>query len=159
MSVRTALRIVLLLLGLGAIAWLAWANRVPFGAMLRSVQPTAFALAIASGVLFTATQGALYILLMRKHGQHASPRMLMAAFLVSQPGKYVPGKIWMPLMQSVALGNHGRLVEVAIANVELAALGLLQMTTLGLALLWRESPSIVVAVTVAGTGACVLVLR
>lgn len=107
-------------------------------------------MATAAGVVFTMTQAALFAELMRKQCAAVPRRGLAAAFLLSQPGKYVPGKVWSPLLQAFVLRNAAPFGGIAIANVELAAIATLQVTALGVASLYARSP--LVAGCALGTG-------
>jgi glycosyltransferase 2 family protein len=139
--------------------WLLWNHRGQFSHVLRHLRIDLFLLAVGLGAVFTTLQGLLLIPLGRKYGVDSEPRLLLAAFLISQPGKYVPGKIWSPVMQSLVVGQLSRLPGLAMANVELAVIGVLQMVTLGLAFLFAGSPARMGLVLALGWAGCSLALR
>jgi hypothetical protein len=143
-------RIVLFLCGAVVIGWLAWSARGDLVVVLTGIRPGFFAVAVLLGVVFAVAQGALFSRLMAKHGSDAGSRELVAAFLLSQPGKYIPGKVWPAVMQSLALRGKSSFAGIAVANVELIVVAISQMTALGLAALWIASPFIAVAPLASG---------
>jgi len=74
----------------------------------------------------------------------------MAAFLLSQPGKYIPGKIWPAVMQSMVLDDPRNFSGIALANVELVAIVIIQMATLGIACQWFNSPFVALVALLCG---------
>jgi glycosyltransferase 2 family protein len=147
---RAALRTLLLLGGAAVLCLLGWTARDEFMRILGSVEPGYFALTVLIGTVFMFAQGRLFAMLLAKHGGDSNSMGVLAAFLASQPGKYVPGKIWQAVMQSLTLGRKHTLGSVAVANVELALIGIVHMTTLGGATLFIERPAISLAFLVAG---------
>lgn len=155
---QPAYRVGLFLCGAVVIGWLAWVARDDFVSISRNIRPGYFLIAILLGVVFTAVQGALFAQLMVKNGSNANLCELVSAFLLSQPGKYIPGKVWPAVMQLLALRNMSNFAGVAIANVELVAIAMVQMTALGLACLGMHSPLIVLAVLVCGLALSTMVV-
>jgi hypothetical protein len=147
---RAFYRDVLLLCGVLVIGWLAWIARNDLALVFKNISPGYFLVAVLLGVAFTIVQSALFSQLMAKHGSKSGMADLMAAFLLSQPGKYIPGGIWPVVMQSLALRDSTSFTGIAIANVELVAIAITQMTALGLACLWFYSPFIVLTALICG---------
>lgn len=147
------------LAGLATIGVLAWYWRDAIGRTFSGVVPSYFVLALLAGLLLSVLQGLLFSQLMHKNGATASTRELLTAFLVSQPGKYVPGKIWGPLLQHFSLGGATPMAVTAIANVELAVILLIQVTALGIACLGASIPMLSILVIVAATLAGTAVIR
>lgn len=154
---RSALRAWLSVACACLLAWFAWTARHDLVEMVANCNPVVLGLAVVMGIAFTVTQGSLFAWLLAKQGARNSARDAIAAFLVSQPGKYVPGKIWSPLMQSIALKNGSAFGPITIANVELALIALVQVSALGMACLQARSPAVVTAIVAAATVACVLI--
>lgn len=147
---KVSYRIALLLCGVVVISWLTWSASDDLAVVLKNVRPEYLLGAILIGILFTLVYGALFSQLVKKHGSKADTRDLVAAFLLSQPGKYIPGKIWPAIMQSLALKNPNSFAGIAIANVELVAIAIAQMTTLGIACLWLHHPLVALIALVFG---------
>jgi glycosyltransferase 2 family protein len=158
---RSLVRSVLFVTGLGAILAMAWIVREELIALWSTLQIGFMALAIVAGVVFMATQGLLFRVLMAKHGAPATTSTIIAAFLVSQPGKYIPGKVWPVMMQTAALGRGHGLTRVALANLELIGISMLHMTGLGFACLWLNEPPLAGAAIAVVTflGASIIVSR
>ncbi|MFC3813563.1 lysylphosphatidylglycerol synthase domain-containing protein [Lysobacter sp. GCM10012299] len=154
---RRSLRAWLTFAGACLLAWLAWASRHELAGMVAACDPALLSMAVLMGIVFTIAQGSLLAWLLTKQGARHSRREAIAAFLVSQPGKYIPGKIWSPLMQSVALKDGATLGGVTIANVELAVISVVQVFALGLVCLQVNSPAIIATTVVVATAACVLI--
>lgn len=153
------LRPILLLCGLLLLGWMFWHQRAAFSALLQSVRPGAFALAVGLGIGFTALQGMLLLPLFRKYGITTNAGLLLTAFLISQPGKYVPGKVWASVMQALVTGGLPGFAGIALANLELAVISMVQMTALGVACLLEESGAAALAVLTIGWLATTLMLR
>jgi hypothetical protein len=139
-----------MLCGAATVGWLAWTARDDLATVFRSVLPDVFIAAVIAGVLFTAVQSVLFFRLAVKHDCQSEARELMAAFLVSQLAKYVPGKIWSVVTQSLVLGRPDGFTGIAIANVELVAIGAIHMTTLGMVGLWLHNRFVVATILVGG---------
>lgn len=147
---KTSYRIGLFLCGALVIGWLAWIARDDLIKISMNVRPGYFLIAVLLGVVFTIVQGALFAQLMAKNGSNSSLRELISAFLLSQPGKYIPGKVWPAMMQSLALRDISNFTGIAIANVELFVIAMIQMTALGLACLTPHSPIIMLTALFCG---------
>lgn len=137
---KVSYRIALLLCGVVVISWLAWGASDDLAVVLKNVRLGYLLGAILIGIFFTFSYGVLFSQLMKKNGSKADTRDLVAAFFLSQPGKYIPGKIWPAIMQSLALKSPNSFAGIAIANVELVAIAITQMTTLGITCLWLHHP-------------------
>jgi len=145
--------------GLAVILAMVWTAREDLITLLSTLHLGLMGLAILAGVILLFAQGVVFSVLMTKHGASANDRVLVAVFLVSQPGKYIPGKVWPVFLQAAALGRGHGLARVALANLELMAINILHMTGLGLACLLVPEPVLATVVVVATTllgGAIVL---
>lgn len=140
-----------LLFATGLIVLLAMAGiaREEIVGLLSALHLGLMALAILAGVIFLTVQGVLFSALMAKHGAPATSGAHISAFLVSQPGKYIPGKVWPVVLQAAALGRGHGLVKVAFANLELVGIGIVHVTGLGLACLWLHKPSLAASIVLA----------
>jgi hypothetical protein len=147
---KASYRIGLFLCGALVMGWLAWIARDDLLTISRNVRPGYFLIAVLLGVVFTIFQGALFAQLMAKNGSNTNFRKLISAFLLSQPGKYIPGKVWPAMMQSLVLRDLSNFTGIAIANVELFAIAMIQMTALGLACLSLHSPFIMLTALFCG---------
>lgn len=148
---KPSLRFFLLLAGVFVLSWLAWTAQDELLRVVGSVVPVYFIGAVLVGAVFMVAQGQLFTILLAKHrNDSARPRDALAAFLASQPGKYVPGKVWQAVMQSLTLGRTNTIGAVAVANIELTLIGLVHMTALGLAALLIDSPAIAISALLGG---------
>lgn len=130
------LRLVLLVCGAVVLGWLGWTARDELSQVFSSIEPGYFVAAVLLGILFMVAQARLFAgLLAKQSGRGGNQRAEVAAFLVAQPGKYIPGKIWTAVMQSIALNHQHSLARVAIVNVELLVISAVHMTALGVFLL------------------------
>lgn len=82
-------------------------------------------------------QGFLFALLMEKLGIPASRGRLIAAYLVTQPGKYLPGKVWPAIMQTLYVGSGKEIARTTWANIELFVIMAIQMVALGAACMFH----------------------
>jgi hypothetical protein len=140
-------------------AWLAWRSRDDLLRVLSAASPFGIAIAILSGIALNIVYGLQFDVLLAKHGHGHDRRRRVAAYLLSQPGKYVPGKLWSVLLQSFALGRDARLATITIANVELTAIAMVQTVGLGLACLRSHSPVVVVAALAGASLATIAIAR
>ena len=150
-------RALLAVAGITVLIWLAWRSRTDLLHVLASVSPTWIALGVLGGVALNIVYGLQFDALLAKHGGGHDRRRRVAAYLLSQPGKYVPGNLWQVLMQSFALGRDSRLATITIANIELLAIAIVQTTGLGLACLLRDS-SLLAATALVGASLATLAL-
>ena len=137
---KAALRLLLSMLGASVLCALAWTARDELAQVFRSVDPGYFGAAVLLGTVFLFIQGVFFDALLAKHGRGSPARDVIAAFLLSQPGKYLPGKIWSAVMQSVTLGRKHAIANVAMTNVELVLVGMIHMGALGVAALLVSQP-------------------
>lgn len=147
---RVLIRTALFLSGAVLLAWMGWSARDEFIAVVRGASAPYLLAAVGLGVFYTMAQGRLLAYLFAKHGTPEPAGMVVAAFLVSQPGKYVPGKVWAAVMQSLVLGTSPSPGAIAISNVELALIGVLHMAALGLMCLWLSYPIVAATTVLAG---------
>lgn len=145
-----AIRVLLGLVGGLFLLALAWGARATLADVFSSANLPLLALAVLLGVGQLLVQGLLFSRIAEKHGSSATQTAVVMAFLASQPGKYIPGKVWSVLVQRAALGHGARLVTVTLANLELTAVALIQMTTLGIACLAHGSPPVLTLSVAAG---------
>ena len=153
---RRAIRIILILLGFGLLAWFTWLSHEELSRLIANCDIGLLTLSIILGVAFTFIQAVLFATLVHKHGNQTGKQILASAYLVSQPGKYIPGKVWSLAMQSLAMGNRVRISHITFANIELAIVSTIQTVTMGVALLYLDSPLIVILVVTAGLIACTI---
>lgn len=152
---RTALALV----GAGVLCWLGWHSRSDLSQVFASTSPVGIAVATMGGVALNVVFGLqLDELLTKQGGTHARQRRI-AAYLLSQPGKYVPGKIWSAVMQSFALRRESGITTITLANLELAVIAVIQSTGLGAACLLRQQPAWAIAALIAAMMATMLVAR
>lgn len=109
------------------------------------------------GVALNLVFGLQFDELLAKQGGTHARRRRVAAYLLSQPGKYVPGKIWSAMMQSFALRRESGITTITLANLELAVIAAIQSTGLGAACLLRQHPVWATATLVATVLATMLV--
>lgn len=119
------------LLGGAILVWLAWHSRADLLRVLRNVSLEWVAASVAAGLALNIVYGLLFDHILCKYTRQARPLMHAAVYLMSQPGKYLPGKLWQAVMQSVALGRRTGMTSVGIANVELSLAAVTQATGLG----------------------------
>ncbi|MES2607020.1 MAG: lysylphosphatidylglycerol synthase domain-containing protein, partial [Pseudomonadota bacterium] len=84
---------------------------------------------VSLAALLTSSYGSALIFVASIQGGAASPardsrRKLIASFLLSQIGKYVPGRIWGVVLQKALLSADLPIHSVILTNLELAALSL-----------------------------------
>src|SRR5690606_16834214 len=60
-------------------------------------------------------------------------RESIAAYLVTQLGKYMPGKVWPAVMQTFYVGSGKEIGRIAWANIELFLITAIHMVSLGAA--------------------------
>lgn len=151
-------RAAFLALGLIAVGAMAWASRSELIAVLSGLAMEWFVGSIVLGLVLALVQGVIFHRLLSKYRAIGHPRQSVGAFLVSQPARYVPGKVWSPIVQSGVLGRGAPLAATAAANIELALLVVLQLTALGFACLWVQRPALAAGMAVLGVVASGLVL-
>jgi uncharacterized membrane protein YbhN (UPF0104 family) len=140
----------LALAGCAVLAWLTWHSRDDLLHVLGSVSPWWIAASVVAGVALNVIYGLLFDRILAKYSGHSHPVLHVAVFLMSQPGKYLPGKLWQAVMQSIALGGgHLGVASVGVANIELSLAAVLHATGLGLACLFAASPALAILVTTA----------
>lgn len=144
------------MLGFGLLAWFTWLSHEELSRLIANCDIGLLTLSIILGIAFTFIQGILFATLVNKHGNQTGNQTLVSAYLVSQPGKYIPGKIWSLAMQSFAMGNRAKISHITFANIELAIVSTIQTVVMGVALLYLDSPLIVILVVTAGLIACTI---
>lgn len=156
---RNLQRMTLAILGAAVLSWLAWQSRVDLQRVLVGADRAWMLLAVLLGVILTVTQALLFSSLMAKHSTAGKNSRVIAAFLLSQPGKYIPGKVWSALMQSFALRQGTGLGRITIANIEMALIAALQMAALGLTCLRPNSFGVVTGALLGGLALTTAVMR
>ena len=137
------------LLGFGLLTWFAWHSHEELSRLIANCDIGLLILSIILGIVFTFIQALLFATLVHKHGNQTSNQTLASAYLVSQPGKYIPGKVWSLAMQSFAMENRVRISHITFANIELAIVSTIQTITMGVALLYFDSPLIAILASIA----------
>lgn len=151
-----AARHVLGFVGLVLLAALAWHWRASIADVLRTVDAAILVAAVALGLALAVVQGLCFAELMRKNGASATRTALVAAFLLSQPAKYVPGKVATPILQRISLGPAAGTATTLAANVDLALVMTVQVTGLGVAFAFVSAARPVLALlSVAATAVAV----
>ncbi|MBW8369343.1 MAG: hypothetical protein K0M70_16010 [Arenimonas sp.] len=126
------MRTVATLASCALLVWLAWDARTEIAGALGVLRADYLAASIVAGVLFTLVQARIFALLVPGRSGPGSARKTMAAFLLSQPSKYLPGKIWPVFVQAAILGPSARAVTITIANLQLFLISMLHLLALGL---------------------------
>lgn len=127
---------VLALAGGVVLALLAWHSRADLLRVLHGVSPYWFGGSVLAGVCLNVVYGLLFDAILCKYTGRSHRRRHVAAFMLSQPGKYLPGKLWQAAMQSIALAGQSSVTSVGIANIELSLVAVLHATGLGVACLF-----------------------
>ncbi len=154
---QQAFRIALTLFGLSLLAWFTWKSHDELTRLLANCSLGWLAISIVLGAAFTGIHALLFASFVAKHGDQVGARALVSAYLFSQPGKYIPGKVWSLIVQSIILDHRSRISHIAIANVELAVVSTLQVLVLGMALLCLDSPMLATLVLLIGLNLCGIV--
>lgn len=77
---------------------------------------------------------------------------IVGSFLLSQVGKYVPGRIWGVAMQAAVMRRSGNVGGIVAANVELAIVNMAMITGAGIAFLaWQRLGFVVAFASLAAT--------
>lgn len=152
-------RAVLTIIGITMLCWLGWHSRSDLSQVFASASPAGIAAATIGGVALNVVFGLQFDALLAKQGGSHARRRRVAAYLLSQPGKYVPGKIWSAMMQSFALRGESGISTITLANLELAVIAVVQSTGLGAACLLRQHPAWATAALAASMLVTILVAR
>ncbi|MBS0462417.1 MAG: flippase-like domain-containing protein [Proteobacteria bacterium] len=131
------------------LALLAWHSRTELLRVLRAVSPYWFAASVGAGVCLNVVYGLLFDAILCKYTGHSHRRRHVAAYMMSQPGKYLPGKLWQAAMQSIALAGQSSVTSVGVANIELSLVAVLHATGLGVACLLASRPPFALLAAVA----------
>jgi len=144
-------RFTLLALAGGAVlAWLTWHSRADLLRVLSGVSLFWIAASVVAGVALNVIYGLLFDRILSKYGGRPHPLLHVAVYLMSQPGKYLPGKLWQAVMQSIALGGgQTGVASVGVANIELSLAAVLHATGLGLACILVANPALAILATIA----------
>lgn len=143
----------LALAGVLVLAWLAWHSHNDLLHVLRRVSPYWIAASIGAGIALNVVYGLLFDCILSKYNGHPRSVLHVAVYLMSQPAKYVPGKVWQAVMQSIVLRGRSSFASVGITNIELSVVAVLHATGLGLACLFAGNPPFAAAIA-AATIAC-----
>lgn len=125
------LRAVATLASFLALSWLIWDTWDDIVRTLSDTNLGLLALSVALGVVFTSVQGGVFAILVARHSNPGRRWRIVCAFLLSQPSKYIPGKVWPVFVQSAVIGSRAPPVPVTIANLELFLINLLHLIALG----------------------------
>ncbi|MET3010388.1 hypothetical protein ABXT00_13770 [Stenotrophomonas koreensis] len=156
-GLRWKIRLALLFIGLFLLVFFAWGSRDELSRMVAHSDVRLVVISVFLGVLFTFIQALLFATLVRKYDAELNNLNLASAYLLSQPGKYIPGKVWSLAMQSLSIDRSVRVSNIAVANVELAAVSVVQMIVMGGALIFVGSPMIVSIFLIGGLVFCTIV--
>lgn len=147
-------RFALLALAGGAVLLaLGWHSRDDFVRVLHRASPSWFAFAIVAGVVLNGVYGLLFDGILSKYTGRSHPAKHVAAYMMSQPGKYLPGKLWQAVMQSVVLAGQSTVTSVGMANIELSLAAVLHAAGLGMVCLFAGRPPLAVAAAAAALAA------
>lgn len=141
------------------IAWLVWDAWDEIVRALSDMTPGLLALSVALGLLFSAIQGFFFAILVARYGDAGPKWRTVCAYLLSQPSKYVPGKVWPVFVQSAVIGPRAQLMPVTIANVELFLVNLLHLAALGFLCLEGFTPVGITVALIVGPLAGALIMR
>lgn len=103
--------------------------------MIRSAKWESLSLSLAA--LALANIGVAYVftqVVQRYVAEKIVSRQFSGSFLLSQVGKYIPGKIWGVAMQAALLRNPRTTQAVLLANVELVVANMVMVTSTGIGL-------------------------
>lgn len=141
------------------LAWLAWHSHDALLRVLRGVSPYWIAASICAGIALNVVYGLLFDCILSKYNGQSRSIRNVAVYLMSQPAKYVPGKVWQAIMQSLVLRGRSSLASVGITNVELSLVAVLHATGLGLACLFADNPLVAITIAVATIGCAWTLVR
>lgn len=141
------------------LSWLVWDVWDDIVLTLSDTSPHLLVASIAFGVAFTAIQGLVFAILMARHTDPGPTWRMVCAFLLSQPSKYIPGKVWPVFVQSAVIGSRAPPVPVTLANLELFLLNLLHLVALGVLCHEGFTPVGIVSALAIGPVAGALVMR
>lgn len=139
--------------GVLVIAWLAWHSHNDLLRVLRGVSPYWLMASIGAGIALNLAYGLLFDCILSKYGGQPRSMLHVAVYMMSQPAKYVPGKVWQAVMQSIVLRGRSSFASVGVTNIELSVVAVLHATGLGLICLFASNPPIAIAIAIA-TVAC-----
>lgn len=157
LGLRWKIRFALLFIGLVLLVSFAWGSREELSRLVAHSDVRLVVISVVLGVIFTFIQSILFATLVRKYDAELSNFNLASAYLLSQPGKYIPGKVWSLAMQSLSIDRSVRVSNIAVANVELAAVSVAQMIVMGGALIFIGSPMVVSIFLIVGLIFCTVV--
>lgn len=140
--------------GGAVLAWMTWHSRTDIIRLLHGASSGWLIAAVLAGVALNAVYGLLFDRILCKYSGAPHPLLNTSVFLMSQPGKYVPGKLWQAVLQSIVLGRRTRLAAVAVANIELSLVAVAHATGLGIALLFGPTSILAVATVLATLAVC-----
>lgn len=133
---RRVVSVGLTCVGLAFVIALAYHNREQVLAWLQQARVGMAACALLALLLSTVGAGIVFRSLVQgSDGRQATPPPgVLPVFLLSQIAKYIPGRVWIVLMQHTAFEGRVAARDVVAANLEIAVMAL--ATTLGAAALF-----------------------
>lgn len=141
------------LAGVLVIAWLAWHSHNNLLRVLRGASPCWIVASIGAGIALNLVYALLFDSILSKYGGQPRPALHIAVYMMSQPAKYVPGKVWQAVTQSIVLRGRSSFASVGVTNIELSVVAVLHATGLGLVCLFVSNPPIAIVIA-AATIAC-----
>lgn len=147
-SYRLWVRPLLFYAGAALLAFMVWVSRTHLYVLATSINMVWFAISLLLGLLMTTCYGWILGFLLRKHGAEIRSFDATLAYLESQPGKYLPGRIGSIAMQAFLIKSSNPLLITTLANVELLAICLLHMLIVGIVSLTFQSPWVILVVAI-----------
>lgn len=147
------LRIALTVAALLALLGVVWQQRELVVQTVAATDKAAFVVAVLLALLANVLIALPFRLFLRQHGTEVSCLLASKLQLVSQVGKYIPGKVLSLMMQAQVIGL-GSLPVLAFVAVETILFQMLTLATAGFALvLLFERPVAAIATLVLGIAA------
>lgn len=110
------------LIGISFVLWITYTNWGPFREQLQFLDYLYLGAALLSGILCHLIMAYYFSLIVNNNKKPGKVQFKLGVklFLISQPSKYIPGKIWQILHQRL-LSKSFSLREVALANIQFMA--------------------------------------
>lgn len=119
MQAKRWLRGVLLALGVGFLLYVVYGSQQELKQQIKSLDLVLFGAAIVTGVLGSFVVVALNRLLFIRYSVRLKFSEAARLYFYGQIAKYIPGKVWLIIYQSMALGIKGSMTVVTLVNVEM----------------------------------------
>lgn len=139
---------VMVVLGVSFLGYLAYQSWAALTEVLATTGVSVFMGAILLLALANVSVAVLFAAMLVEAGKPVAVlRRVASVFLVTQLGKYLPGKIWSVVAQVSTLGNVGSPGRVVIVNIELAIIVVVTTCGIGGALLLAQHHGVVIGLT------------